>query len=80
MNKINNKYNFRNRDVKMFLLNQFGSETDFTNHSEANKSLMFFSALSTLLTEHSRSVDPINVCGTLIKNALNDYTVNLEDS
>ena len=60
LNKINDKCNFRNRDVKVFLLNQIGSEIDFTNHSAANKSMMVFSAPSTLLAEHIRSVDPIN--------------------
>ena len=80
LNKINDKCNFRNRDVKVFLLNQFGSEIDFTNHSAANKSMMVFSAPSTLLAEHIRSVDPINMCATLIKNTLNDYAFNLEDS
>lgn len=46
LNSINKNCNFRNRDVKVFLINHFGNEIDFTYPSAVNKSIMVFSVPS----------------------------------
>lgn len=43
LNSIDDHCNFRNRDVKIFLINQFGSEIDFTYPDSSCKSIMVFS-------------------------------------
>lgn len=40
LNCINDQANFHNKDVKIFLINQFGSEIYFTYPSALNKSMM----------------------------------------
>ena len=74
MNKINDKYNFRDRDVKVLLLNQFGSEIDFTNHRAANKSMMVFRAPSTLLA--ILKVDSVVIQSVLDQSTTHIYWVN----
>ena len=80
LNKIDEKCNFRNRDVKVFLMDQFGNAIDFTYPSARNKSIMVFSVPNSVLAEHIRSVDPVQVCATVIREALNAFDFGLEDS
>ena len=70
LNNLDECCNFRNRDVKIFLMDQFGDEIDFTYPSAMNKPIMVFSVPSNVLAEHIRSVDPVQVCATVIRDAL----------
>ena len=61
------EHQFRNRDVKVFLLRPFGSNIDFTYPDEVCKCLMVYSVSCNrpdVLAEHIRSTDPIEVCAT----------------
>ena len=82
LNIINEKCNFRNKDVKICLINQFGNNIDFAYPSARNKSIMVFSISSDMLADHVRSVnsvDPIQECASMIRKALDDYDFGLDD-
>ena len=79
LNTINKDCNFRNRDVKIFLINHLGNEIKFTYPSVVNKSVMVYSVPSNVLADHIRSVDPVQVCASLIRDALNDFDFGLDD-
>ena len=80
LNSIEENSDFRNRDVKVFLMDQFGGKIDFTYPSAVNKSIMVFSVPNNVLADHIRSVDPVQVCASAMRKALNDYDFGLEDS
>lgn len=80
LNNIDDKCNFRNRDVKVFLLNTFGNEIDFTYPSSVKKSMMVFSVPKKVLAERIRSLDPVQVCAGVIRKALDEYDFGLDDS
>ena len=79
-NNIDEKCNFRKIDVKVFLMNQFGSEIDFTYPSALNKSMMVFSVPKNVLVQRIRYLDPVQVCASVIRKALDDYDFGLDDS
>ena len=65
LNTMNKDCNFRNRDVKIFLINHFGNEIKFTYPSVVNKSVMVYSVPSNVLADHIRSVDPVQAYASL---------------
>eukprot|EP00918_Siedleckia_nematoides_P108296 GHVU01236350.1.p1 GENE.GHVU01236350.1~~GHVU01236350.1.p1 ORF type:complete len:407 (-),score=39.87 GHVU01236350.1:38-1258(-) len=79
LNSINENCNFRNRDVKIFLLNHFGGQIDFTDPGAGKKSLMAFSVPSSTLAGKLRSVDPVQACASIVRKALEDYDFDLDD-
>lgn len=80
LNSIDSECNFRNRDVKVYLTNQFGKEIEFTPSYAGPKSMMVFRVEKQVLAESIRSEDPIQVCATVIRKALDEYDFGLEDS
>lgn len=59
LNSIDGNCNFRNRDVKVYLINQFGNDIEFTYPCAGRKSMMVFSVPKQVLAESIRSVDPV---------------------
>lgn len=58
-------------------MDQFGNAIDFTYPSARNKSIMVFSVPNSVLAEHIRSVDPVQVCATVIREALNAFDLKI---
>ena len=69
------EHQFRNRDVKLFLLRHFGSNIDFTYPDDVCKCLMVYSVSCNrpdVLAERIRSTDPIEVCATQLCHERSD--------
>ena len=82
LNSIDALCKFRNRDVKIFLMNQFGDEINFTYPESMSKSLMVFKVSNkgaSGLAEQIRSVDPVQVCASMIRDSLDQYDFGLQD-
>ena len=80
LNNVDYQCQFRNRDVKMFLINHFVSNISF---AIPNKKMMVFNIsnnAASSLAESIRSVDPIQVCASEIRTALDNYDFGLENS
>ena len=64
-----NEY-FLNRDVKIFLMNEYGESVDFTYPDFQRKSQMVFSIEHheiDRLAESIRSINPFKVCASIIR-------------
>lgn len=70
----------RNRDVKVYLTNQFGNNNEFTPSYVGPKSMKVFRVQKHVLAESIRSVDHIQVCASVIRKALDEYDFGLEES
>ena len=76
------EHQFRNRDVKVFLLRHFGSNIDFTYPDEVCKCLMVYSVSCNrpdVLAERIRSTDPIEVCASMLRQSLDSHDFDLDD-
>ena len=76
------EHQFRNRDVKVFLLRHFGSNIDFTYPDEVCKCLMVYSVSCNrpdVLAERIRSTDPIEVCASMLRQSLGSHDFDLDD-
>lgn len=83
LNTIDSMCNFHNREVKVFLTNQFGGGIDFSYPDNLRKSMMVFSVSNTaanVFAERIRSVDSLQVCAALIRRSLDNYDFGLDDS
>ena len=73
---------FSNRDVKLFLLNQYGESIDFTYPDFQRKSTMVFSIAHNeiyQLAEAIRSINPFKVCASIIRKELASFDFDLND-
>ena len=71
-----------NRDIKLFLLNQFGDDIDFAYSDNQRKSMMVFSVRnvnSQDLAEKIRSIDPLKVFASRIREELSAFDFQLND-
>ena len=69
---VDDEHKFRNRDVKIFLLRQFGRSIDFTYPNNVRKSLMVYSVpcvRTGVLAERIRSIDPVQVCASVLRES-----------
>lgn len=78
LNTVDEQCNFRNRDVKIFLMNQFGAEIAFTYPRTLNKSMMVFRFSSNVLAENIRSVDSVELCAKGIRESLDEHTFQFD--
>ena len=79
---VDDEHQFRNRDVKIFLLRYFGNSIDFTCPDKARKSLMVYSVpfnRADVLAERIRSIDPIQVCASVLRQSLDSHDFDLDD-
>ena len=73
---------FRSRDVKIYLVRQFGSSIDFTYPDVMRKSLMVYSVACNrpdAFTEHIRFKNPAQVCASVLRNSLESHDFDLDD-
>ena len=73
---------FSNRDVKLFLQNQYGESIDFTYPGVQRKSTMVFSIAHNeinQLAEAIRSINPFKVCASIIRKELASFDFDLND-
>ena len=71
-----------NRDIKLFLLNQFGDDIDFAYSDNQRKSMMVFSVRnvnSQDLAEKICSIDPLKVFASRIREELSAFDFQLND-
>ena len=61
-------------------MNHFGNKIDFTYPSAVNQSIMVYSVPGDVLAGRIRSVDPMQVCASVIRKSLNDFDFGLDDS
>ena len=72
----------RNRDVKMYLVRQFGSSIDFTYPDVMRRSLMVYSVACNrpdALAERIRFNNPAQVCASVLRNSLESHDFDLDD-
>ncbi len=80
--RVDVEHQFRNRDVKVFLLRHFGSNIDFTYPDDVCKCLMVYSVSCNrpdVLAERIRSIDPIQVCASMLRQSLGSHDFDLDD-
>lgn len=79
---VDDEHEFRNRDVKIYFLKQFGKSIDFTYPSVQHKSPMVYSALNVKtddLAERIRSMDPLQACASVLRESLESHDFDLDD-
>ena len=80
--RVDVEHQFRNRDVKVFLLRHFGSNIDFTYPDDVCKCLMVYSVSCNrpdVLAEGIRPIDPIQVCASMLRQSLGSHDFDLDD-
>ena len=66
--------------MKIVFIKQFGSEIDFTYHAVLCKSMMVFSVpnnAANVSAECVHTVDPVQVCASVIRKSFDDYDFGL---
>ena len=62
LNSIDESCSFRNRDVKVYLINEFGKGIEFSYPANKSKSLMVFRVSGSQLADQIRTGDAIKQC------------------
>ena len=82
LNRLEDEHQFHNRDVKIFFFRHFGSSIYFTYPDQLRKSLMVYSVpcnRADVLAECIRSIDPVQVCASVLRQSLDSHDFNLDD-
>ena len=72
---------FTNRDVKIFLMGEFEDTINFSYPDSSKKSLMVYSLDhdNADYLNYIRSINPIQVCASVIRSSFNEYDSGLTD-
>lgn len=79
LNSIDESCSFRNRDVKVYLINEFGKGIEFSYPANKSKSLMVFRVSGSQLADQIRTGDAIKQCALELSQYLKDFSFGHED-